>query len=71
MVLDSQGVEIKIGDSVMLRDREINGKRNPNYMGIVKDVNPDRLPLIDVDCGDPFLRGFPHTDIVHIEPEAG
>jgi len=54
MVADRKGTELKVGDKVKHLDRGT---------GTVVAIDPDRLPLVDVDCGKEFVSGIPHTDL--------
>jgi len=66
-IKDRNNIELCIGDRVMhFARRDASGNNyHPDYIGVIVDINVDRLPLIDVDCGVEFVRGIPHMDLVH------
>ena len=69
MVKARDGVNIKIDDSVRHVFRRICSGMSiwddPDYVGIVVEIDPGRLPLVGVDCGLEFVRWLPCVDIEH------
>ena len=71
MAKDRYGVDIKVGEFVRHVFRDIcegmDVRPDPDYVGVVVGIDPNRLPLIDVDCGVEFVRGLPHSELMHCQ----
>jgi hypothetical protein len=63
---DRNDIELNIGDSVKHFSRKTyDCQDRPEYIGKVVSLDPERLPLIGIDCGCEFTRWIPYFDIVH------
>lgn len=46
---------------------EYDGYNPDEWQGTVVDVDPEKLPLIGVDCGVEFTRYIPYPDLRAVE----
>ena len=68
MIKDKNGIEIKVGDKVKHFSRtDGDGNDLPGYRGVVISLDPNRFPLVEVECGTEFPRLLPNMDLVHIK----
>jgi len=66
MTQSRYGIDLSIGDEVKHFDRRTyDCKDMQEYVGVVVDVDPNKLPLVGVDCGVEFTRYIPHFDLIH------
>ena len=57
-----------LGMEVKHYNRSVDDGYNPSeWQGTVVDVDPEKLPLIGVDCGVEFTRYIPYPDLRAVE----
>lgn len=57
-----------LGMKVKHYNRRLYDGYNPEeWQGTVVDVDPEKLPLIGVDCGVEFTRYIPYPDLRAVE----
>lgn len=57
-----------LGMKVKHYNRSADDGYNPSeWQGTVVDVDPEKLPLIGVDCGVEFTRYIPYPDLRAVE----